>query len=209
MGGRLRDVPTFIINYRLPWGVFLMYAEIPERFLPFVRKGFEADFNENLPNLDNMSPSERATCRFLMGDKEHKDKTLKIVPVVIQGPWIVKSAVGGKPAIIGTKLPINYFYQPAKDGKAMYLEADLDVVASSAARAILSVVSSYVNVLTIDLGFVIQGNVEDELPEQMLLGARMHGVDPVTAPALPPMKNAFDMVIDDFPEEIPAGESFT
>ena len=37
MGGKLRETPTFIINFRLPWGVLLAYFEIPERFVPFVK----------------------------------------------------------------------------------------------------------------------------------------------------------------------------
>merc|ERR1712076_203956 len=72
----------------------------------------------------------------------------------------------------------------------MYLEADLDIAASSAARGILSVARTYTQVLTLDLGFVVQGNTEDELPEQMLLGCRLHGVDPLSAPSYPPTPNA-------------------
>jgi hypothetical protein len=82
-------------------------------------------------------------------------------------------------------MPVNYIYQKGEDGKAMYFEADLDIVSSSAARGILSMVRSYTNVLTMDLGFVIQGNEKDELPEQMLCGTRLHGLDPLNAPALP------------------------
>jgi hypothetical protein len=41
------------------------------------------------------------------------------------------------------------------------------------------------------LGFVVQGNSEDELPEQMLVGARLHGIDPLSAPPLPPTKHMF------------------
>ena len=37
MGGKLRETPTFIINFRLPWGLLLAYFEIPERFVPFVK----------------------------------------------------------------------------------------------------------------------------------------------------------------------------
>jgi hypothetical protein len=46
-------------------------------------------------------------------------------------------------------------------------------------------VRSYTQVLTLDLGFVVQGNSKDELPEQMLVGARLHGIDPLTAPTYP------------------------
>lgn len=194
-GGRLREKPTFLINFRLPWGVLIFYFEIPEKFVPFLRACYEDDFDKStLPELGPMSAADRTVCRFLMKNMAHKNKTLKIVPVVVAGPWVVKSVVGGKPAIVGNKLPINYLYAPAKDDKACYLEADLDIVASSAARGILSVARTYTQDLTIDLGFVIQGNTEDELPEQMLVGCRLHGVDPLNAASMPPMKD--DLMIN-------------
>lgn len=37
LGGNLRDVPTFLINFRLPWGVLIAYFEIPEMFQPFIK----------------------------------------------------------------------------------------------------------------------------------------------------------------------------
>lgn len=186
MGGRLREVPTFIINFRLPWGVLCAYFEIPKLYLPFIQAGHDPDFDKaSLPSMASMTAGERCAARFCEGSSERKDNILKIVPVVVDGPWVVKSVVGNKPAILGTKMPVNYIYQKKEDGKEMYLEADLDIVSSSAARGILSMVRSYTNVLTMDLGFVIQGNQNDELPEQMLCGMRLHGIDPISAPAYP------------------------
>jgi hypothetical protein len=186
LGGKLREKPTFILNFRLPWGIFLAYFEIPERFLPFVRAAHEEGYDKSLlPSIDDMSPSDRCVARFCQSPQSVKNKTLKIVPVVVEGPWVVRSVVGGKPAIIGNKLPVTYHYSPAEGNKALYLEADLDIVSSSAARGILSVTRTYTQVLTIDLGFVVQGNKTDELPEQMLIGSRLHGIDPLTAPPYP------------------------
>jgi len=188
LGGALRELPTFIINFRLPWGVLLIYCEIPNKFVPFVEAQSSDEAKKKMePKLKELSPPERAVARWVMADRDHKNQTLKIVPVVVVGPWVVKSVVGGKPALIGEKLPIDYVYQPAEGNKALYIEADLDIAASSAARGILSVTRSYTQSLTIDLGFVIQGNSADDLPEQMLVGARLHGIDPLTAPCLPPM----------------------
>lgn len=84
-------------------------------------------------------------------------------------------------------MPITYTYQPPQPdlGYAEYLEADLDIVSSAAARNILAVVRSSVQILTIDLGFVVQGNTKEELPEQMMAGLRIHGLDPLNAEALP------------------------
>ena len=196
---------TFIINFRLPWGVLLFYYEIPERFLPFLKVRYEGADASDLPSLDTMTPGERTLCRFLLGEDRDKNQTLKIVPVVVEGPWIVKSVVGGKPAIIGNKLPVKYVYQPQEGKKACYLEADLDIVSSSAARGILSVTRTYTQILTMDLGFVVQGDKGDELPEQMLVGTRLHGIDPLTAPALPPMKEMFLSSADSVDEDSVAG----
>jgi len=144
--------------------------------------------------MKEMSNMDRCCARFLLGNDEHKNKSLKIFPAVVEGPWVVKASVGGKPAIIGTKLPVKYTYQPedtAADGskQELYLEADLDIASSSAARGILSMVRSCTQDLTIDLGFGIQGNSSDELPERMLTGTRIHGIDPLHSPALPTMKD--------------------
>ena len=194
MGGRLRDVPTMIINFRLPWGVLLYYFRIPTKLLPFLRARHDPAFDKSkLPSMDDYTGSEKSAARYLMGDDAHRNETLKIIPVVVKGPWVCRSVAGGKPAIIATKMPAKYIYEPAAsdEGKAEYLEVDLDIVASSAARGILSVVRPYTSILTMDLGFVIQGNQQDELPEQMLVGARLHSIDVLSCPPLPPMKDMF------------------
>ncbi|KAL3936805.1 MAG: hypothetical protein SGBAC_007959 [Bacillariaceae sp.] len=90
-------------------------------------------------------------------------------------------------------MPVSYYYQKAEGEKALYLEADFDIVASSAARGILSCVRSYTQILTLDLGFVVQGNSKDELPEQMLVGVRLHGIDPLTAPPYPSPNDLFSI----------------
>jgi len=192
LGGNLRDVPTFIINYRLPWGVFVSYHEIPQKFVPYLRRGngySDPSSSGILPPLADMAPGERAVCNFLLSDSEERDAVWKMVPVVVEGPWVVKRVVGGKPAIVGTKLPVSYVYQPPEGNLADYLEADLDIVSSAAARNILAVVRSYTQTLTIDLGYVVQGNMVEELPEQMMLGLRIHGLDPLTAEVLPPFED--------------------
>ncbi len=199
LGGKLRDVPTFIINYRLPWGVFLSYHEIPNRFLPFLRRGQGyGDLTAPLPSTKYMSGGERAFCNFLLSSTEEKNQLFKIIPMVVEGPWVVKRVVGGKPAIIGKKLPITYVYQPPEEQPhgflAEYLEADLDIVSSAAARNILAVVRSNTQVLTIDLGYVVQGNTEEELPEQMMVGLRLHGLDPLSAELLPVLENGTTML---------------
>ena len=136
-------------------------------------------------SMEGMTAAERTLATFFMADEAEKNSSLKLIPYVAKGPWIVRNMVIGKPAIIGNKLPVTYTYEPAKNEMAEYLEADLDIGNSSAtARRIVSVCRRYMNSLTCDIGFVVQGNSENELPEQMLGSVRIHGVDPLKAPTL-------------------------
>ena len=178
LGGTLRSLPTFIFKFRLPWGVLPLYFEIPSNLCAYLRP--------NPPPLSNdLSPSERALAKFFTGSQEYKNSTLKMIPYIPSGPWVVRNLVSGKPAIIGNKLPVTYTYVPASEGHAEYLEADLDIGSSSpTAKRIVSVCRRYMNLLTVDIGLVIQGNCAEELPEQMLGSIRLHGVDPNRAPTL-------------------------
>ncbi len=184
LSSKLRNKPTFLINYRLPWGNFVAYHEIPPKFLPFLKHCYQPE-SSTAPSMDGMSPAEVCACRYFLADENQKNQTLKIIPKVVKGPWIVKKAADGKPAIVTNKMPTSYHFQPASEGKAEYFEVDLDIVASSAARGILAVAQRYTKSLTLDLCFVLQGNTPDELPEQLVAGSRIHGLDPLTAPMLP------------------------
>jgi len=186
LAGRLRDVPTMIVSFRLPWGVFLSYYAIPDRFLPFLRRGAgHGDPSVPLPSTADMTPGERTLCDFLLADGDERNEVLKIVPVAVEAPWIVKRVVNGSPALVGKKMPIEYIYGPPDGDRAEYFEIDLDIVSSAAARNILAVVRSYTKELTIDLGFVVQANRPEDLPETMCVGVRIHGIDPLTAELLP------------------------
>lgn len=181
LGGALRKIPTFIVSFRFPWGVLVLYFEIPKKFCPFMHP----DAQERPPSMEGMTPAEVSLARFFMADQDQKNSSLKLIPYVAEGPWIVRNMVTGKPAIIGNKLPVTYKYEPSQNGMAEYLEADLDIGSSSqTAKRIVSVCRRYMNSLTFDIGFVIQGNLEDELPEQMLGSIRVHRVDPVKAPSI-------------------------
>lgn len=183
LGGCLRDDPTFIINFRLPIGVLVMYFEIPERFRPYLT----ADCKNLEKRLSEMTVTDRTICRFLTGDDAHRQSKLKIISRIEDGPWIVKAAVPSKPVIIGNKLPVSYYFQPEEDrgNKSPYLEVELDVSSSNAAKAMLNICMSCTKSLIIDIGFVIQGDQADELPEQMLVGTRLHRLDLSGAPSFP------------------------
>jgi len=191
LNGTLRKEPTLVLNFRFPWGVMLLYFEIPAKILPFMKhvpqeqcyrsgNATKKRQENTCPDLNALSPGERTLARWIMGDAHYKNQRLKLIPYVVKGPWVVRNLVTGKPAIIGTKLPVTYRCQDSN-----LLVAELDIGNSSnTAKRIVSVCRRYMSALTCDIGFVIQGNTTDELPEQMLGSVRVHGIDPLKAPTL-------------------------
>lgn len=134
--------------------------------------------NKPQPDLSHLStPGERTVAQWIMGSSDYKNQRLKLIPIVVEGPWVVRNLVTGRPAIIGTKLPVEYYRQ----GNILVAELDIGN-SSSTAKRIVGLCRRYMNALTVDIGFVIQGNTEDELPEQMLGAIRIHGIDPLKAP---------------------------
>lgn len=92
---------------------------------------------------------------------------------MIVGPWAIKKLVGIQPAMIGQKIPTTYFGSK-EDG---YLEINMNVTKGGKfANAICSRVASAASIVSIDLAFLLQGNSEKELPEQLLSVMRLHHV---------------------------------
>lgn len=208
LNGTLRQKPTLVINFRFPWGLLLLYFEIPQYLVPFMNNNSSngsttssetSSSDITLPSMDKFSSAQRVLAQWLMGNDEYKNQRLKLIPYVGEGPWVVRNLVTGKPAIIGTKLPVTHTYFPGEennvdvdDGSSKqqqqpqpYILTELDIGSGSrTAKRIVSICKRYMNTLTVDIGFVIQGNDEQELPEQMLGAIRIHGVDPNKAPQL-------------------------
>jgi hypothetical protein len=178
LGGALRKSPSLLIRFTFPWGILVLYFEITKTVAPFLRPAPH-------PPLDSLTPGERTLAKWLMGDTNYRNERLKLIPYVAEGPWVVRNLVTGKPSIIGKKLPVSYKYTPSEGNRADFLECDLDIGNSSAtAKRIVSVCRRYMSALTVDIGFVIQGNADEELPEQMMGSIRIHKVDPIKAPTV-------------------------
>jgi hypothetical protein len=180
LGGQLRKFATVMINFQFPWGNLLLYYEVPAKLTKYL--------SESTVALDpSLTASETTLAAWLQGDEAYRNDRLKLIPYVAEGPWIVRSMVTGKPALIGKKLPVRYQLTPADaaTGQAAVLECTLDIGSGSAtAKRIVSVCRRYMSALTVDVGFVIQADTAAELPEQMLGSIRIHGVDPLQSPKL-------------------------
>jgi hypothetical protein len=190
--------PTLAINFRFPWGYMNLYFEIPSNLVVYMNDDTSRQQkNQQLPQIDpSLNVGEQTLAKWLLGDTHYKNERLKLIPYVAEGPWVVRNMVTGRPAIIGKKLPVSYQYIPSSSSSSdvpsrnnntnkPVLIVTLDIGNSSAAaKRIVSVCRRYMNILTVDIGFVIQGDTIDELPEQMLGAIRIHGPDPLKAPKL-------------------------
>ncbi|CAJ1945639.1 unnamed protein product [Cylindrotheca closterium] len=178
LGGTFRHVPSLLIRLTFPWGMLLQYYEVSANMLPFMRG------DQSAPT-DHLTKQEKTLAQWLLGDDNYKSARLKLIPNVVEGPWIVRNLVAGTPTIIGKKVPMSYQYVP-KDGSLQdFFECNLDVGNSTkAAQKIVSVCRRYMTALTVDIGFVIEGTAADELPEQMMGAIRIHQVDSDKAPTV-------------------------
>ncbi|KAL7487627.1 hypothetical protein ACHAW6_013212 [Cyclotella cf. meneghiniana] len=159
------DRPPFllVINFVVPWGSFQLYL-----FRPDADDGpFSSRFKDR--------PSEKALRCFLEGTTDYRNKCLKLIPRICAGPWVVKKMVGSTPAIIGTKLPVSY----RGSIKENFFEISMDVTKGPAfGNTVANTVVGKADLVTVDLGFVIEGQeVDGTLPEQMLSLVRLHHLE--------------------------------
>ncbi|KAG6584991.1 Ribosome functionion factor 1 [Phytophthora cinnamomi] len=162
----------------------------PNSVLAYCRETFPESrvfiVNIELPNADNLSlvfywllppapqnPEEdesaaafhRLLDRFCdESDDEFRNNRFKLIPNLVDGPWILQTLVPNRPALTGTKLTQHYFR------RSNYFELDLDVASSTTAQYVGAMCQSWASYLQMHLYLTIQGENEDELQERVLGG---------------------------------------
>ena len=131
---------------------------------------FAVDNRSTIDGTDG-SASSKLCSQFLFGDDDKfRDKTFKLIPQIVEGNFLVRKAVGSTPAIMGTKLKQLYVRSDR------FFEVVLDCGSSSVASGVIRVVLPYSVHLTVDMGFLLEGNDESTLPERIFGCVRMKSV---------------------------------
>uniref|UniRef100_A0A0E0E5W1 Protein ENHANCED DISEASE RESISTANCE 2 C-terminal domain-containing protein n=1 Tax=Oryza meridionalis TaxID=40149 RepID=A0A0E0E5W1_9ORYZ len=113
-------------------------------------------------------PAESLLGRFVHGDDAYRNARFKIVNRIVKGPWLVRATVGNYAAcLLGRALTCRYH------GGDDYLEIDVDIGSSAIASAILHLALGAVTSVTIDMGFLVESQSEEELPERLFGAVRI------------------------------------
>ncbi|KAH7277954.1 hypothetical protein KP509_38G016800 [Ceratopteris richardii] len=144
-------------------------------------------FNLQVPSKDNYSaiayfvsmdpiPEDSMMGRFIRGDDGYRNSRLKLIANIVNGPWIVRAAVGEQAiCILGRAVSCKYHHGDN------FLEVDVDIGASILANAVVHLAFGYVTFLTVDLAFLIESQNDEELPEKLLGTIRFGNLDPASA----------------------------
>lgn len=106
--------------------------------------------------------------KFINGSDEYRNSRFKLVNKIVKGPRILKTAVGGYSACLLGKA-VNCCYHRGPN----YLEIDVDIGSSAVATTILRLALGCVKAVTVDMGFLVEGQTEEELPEKLFGAVRI------------------------------------
>ena len=119
-----------------------------------------------------VKPYTHLVNKFLFGsDDDFRDRTLKMIPNVAEGNFFLKRAIGNSPVILGRNLTQKIIRTDR------YLEAVIDVSSSTMTEKLLKIASAYGGTIVLNIAFVIEGQNESELPEQILGSVQVSNED--------------------------------
>lgn len=134
---------------------------------------------------DTTTPLGRLTEPFFFGDLNDPDtnafrnQSFKLIPRIVQGNFMVRKAVGSKPALLGRKLQLSYRRDETSTCHALprFFEVMVDIGSDPVADRIVKLALGGAKSLVVDMMFLLEGTDETKLPERILGGARMEYLD--------------------------------
>ncbi|KAG3115070.1 hypothetical protein PI124_g6131 [Phytophthora idaei] len=131
-------------------------------------------------SAEEPTEAEKLWERFLNSDDAFRSSRFKLIPTIVDGPWVIRKSVGTTPCIIGKAIKTTYYKSPN------YLEVHVDISSDTIAKHITLLCRSQSTNFTVDMGFVIEGQVEEELPEALLGCVQYARMDCLLATAIAP-----------------------
>jgi hypothetical protein len=159
----VRELPDFVfcVNLCVPGSVnyhCVYYFGADKAIMEEVRTG--------------STPFGRLMHKFLNGGSDDfRNRTFKLIPRIVEGNYIVRRAVGTKPSILGRKVK-QYYIKTDR-----YMEVIIDIASDQIAQRVTKLCMGYLQFITVDMMFLLEGTEEGELPERIFGGARLNGVD--------------------------------
>ena len=102
---------------------------------------------------------------------DFKNLRFKLVPLITEGPWVVRTAVPAKPVLLGKKLVIRHFRGEG------YAETDVQIGSSNVASQITGLCRGYAKNFAADLAIILEPQSEAELPEKLLACVGINKID--------------------------------
>jgi hypothetical protein len=166
---RLRSVGErrflFTVNWRFP----------PRQFVIVFASPSPGAVGAAWPEGPGASSAAGELLRRFVEEMDDKERNLrfKMISWVPEGAWLVKTAIGKTPTLIGKALAIDYFHEPG-----YHFEVSVDVFSEPKAKSILGLVLGGAKALLVDMGLLIEGQAAGELPERLLGGFRIARINP-------------------------------
>jgi len=163
------EAPTSTLAARSERPLKLVFAV--NLILPSASGVYQVVFYFGIFRSDEASPADLMLDRFLNGSDAFRNARFKLIPSVERGSWLVKKAVGSRPAILGKALKQRFHAS-----KGLF-EVAIDCNSSPAAGRVVSLVKSYAKSLVVDLAFVVEAKTTEELPERVIGCGRLSHID--------------------------------
>ncbi|CAN0210670.1 unnamed protein product [Ectocarpus sp. 12 AP-2014] len=101
------------------------------------------------------------------------DKRIKLAVSLLDGPQVVAEALPESgSSLLGHEASLRYFRGER------YLEVDVDLASSSASSRVTSLCREHAKSLSLEVGLILHGESESELPESVLGVLRIDKLDP-------------------------------
>eukprot|EP00612_Vaucheria_litorea_P007592 CAMPEP_0171480574 /NCGR_PEP_ID=MMETSP0946-20130122/6156_1 /TAXON_ID=109269 /ORGANISM="Vaucheria litorea, Strain CCMP2940" /LENGTH=320 /DNA_ID=CAMNT_0012011831 /DNA_START=32 /DNA_END=994 /DNA_ORIENTATION=- len=130
------------------YNVMRQYIKLPNQSEKVVDSYDDDDEEEAQEEIEDSFPFQNS--RF------------KLIPRIMNGPWLVKRAVGSVPCLLGTKVTTRYYRGEN------YMETNVEVGSSIVAQRIIGCCRGSSAYIDVQLGIVLQGENALELPEKLL-----------------------------------------